>query len=440
MRELIIFAVLASVFGSEGEPSSEDNCGGLITQLGAFVAAVDKDPSEPEMKWSDPTEIPSNCESRAQEIVNLAIKPYDPAARKVALNKTLQYLGLSEVSEYCGISEEHHSGNLKFLYLFTQARNLCNEKAQSRIRGFTTNQACAHNFAHFFGYILQKQHETKHGSADEWIKMLAPSSEIIAAAKGELSAQGNIPISKWIADCPSPLNSISNRNHFFYMEDSDRKRIISNLKQVGNEQDTQLRAQIAAKILRSMPWLYKSWNGLSYLDAIKILNGYDKYYTYSVCEIAPDQASEDHIQFKLMRTESAGEKTINTFHFLLRQLEGFILCGYGTLKELKDGEPKADADSLPTRTNDEAAVKEVAERMAGFTKNVHDYSNELTLVGIRAAEAATRVQVHASLAELVLVVLSHRERIREMQAGVAGQITTVVKEIGDLLQIQPPTK
>jgi len=91
-------------------------------------------------------------------------------------------------------------------------------------------------------------------------------------------------------------------------------------------------------------------------------------------------------------------------------------------------------DTPKEETHDDAdKLTELEFRKYKFTENVHDYYNEVSLIGITAAEAAVRVQVLAALAELANRCLQHLEKINVMKTDVVAKIgitlTALDKEV-----------
>ena len=76
---------------------------------------------------------------------------------------------------------------------------------------------------------------------------------------------------------------------------------------------------------------------------------------------------------------------------------------------------------------------EISERLRNFAENLNVYMQKLSLAGIVAAEAATRVQVQASLAELALLALKQVDQIHKMQSGVKQEIVLTLSALSNVV-------
>lgn len=76
---------------------------------------------------------------------------------------------------------------------------------------------------------------------------------------------------------------------------------------------------------------------------------------------------------------------------------------------------------------------EISERLRNFAENLNVYMQKLSLAGIVAAEAATRVQVQASLAELALLALEQVDQIHKMQSDVTDKIKLTLTALSNVV-------
>lgn len=444
MKLILAFAILCRVRAA-GVPSTDcaDTLRDLSGKLKTFADSCNRTwflQPMPELTLPAFDQKGSDCadiqQSMVQEIWKHATAPNEPKWRQHAISQAKSFLvrmfpnvGIPELKDgeifrhsFCkwknptevnSVSKASLTASL-IKYLSQAQKCYTNEKWKEHSGGSIPE--CGGNFAIYVSERL-KSRGSGIKTEEKFKSLLEGESGTLMRTQGNKAATSLQ--SGWIEQCKWPFKFYELRKDKFLL-------IESALKTIADPVD---RANAALAILQEMPALYEGVNSYSdYVDILKKLDAHSEAFSPEPCT--------------LDITNQAGNleevKSTTILLFLVRLLEGVILCGGHTLADLRvDGSKSSAADAeISDPKNDATVVKQVSELIAGFTKNVHDYSNELTLVGIQAAEAATRVQVHASLAELVLVVLLHRERIREMQTGVAGQITTVLEEIGDLLQIQ----
>ena len=88
--------------------------------------------------------------------------------------------------------------------------------------------------------------------------------------------------------------------------------------------------------------------------------------------------------------------------------------------------PPVNNDPPPVITEPEPEVSEPAFK---FQEELEDYVNKLTMAGIPGTEAATRVQVQASLAELAQRVLEEMEKLDEMEKDCDAKIKSTFQEM-----------
>ena len=100
------------------------------------------------------------------------------------------------------------------------------------------------------------------------------------------------------------------------------------------------------------------------------------------------------------------------------------------IKDPKPEFPQPAPDDPVTVTPDIPPPEPEASQPAfKFQEELEDYVNKLTIAGIPATEAATRVQVQASLAELAQRVLEEMEKLDEMEKDCDAKIKSTFQEM-----------
>jgi hypothetical protein len=191
-------------------------------------------------------------------------------------------------------------------------------------------------------------------------------------------------------------------------------------------------ANAAQVVLEMMPSLREGFDGedghQDFIDVLKANDPVGDEYFRNPCIFDPTKPQPPTAESRSFFSYVFGSKPAvepektppNNLLRLVRYLESRILCANRSLDVLRGRQSEKD---------DAAALLEIANRQKRFAENVKDYTDALTLVGITAAQAATRVQVQASLAELAAQVLKHIRIIRQMKRGVRAKIQLVVSRM-----------
>ena len=93
---------------------------------------------------------------------------------------------------------------------------------------------------------------------------------------------------------------------------------------------------------------------------------------------------------------------------------------------------QAVRDSDGDREDHAEIVESIAFRQHKFTENLSEYVRRLELTGISAAEAAVRVQIQTSLAELALRAISHLEEISDYLKSTDSMIRLTLSRLTEV--------
>lgn len=320
---------------------------------------------------------------------------------------------------------------------------------------------------------IQEQHKFKRAISDLFKN--SPSdldSASIFANTIESDADFLIPLEeKSVSDFlkSKPFTSFpasseaENGNIFFYITQDIKTKIQGTLsKKITNsyklenrpKQLDEKRRVLYAKYAKAILYLHPGFfmgdqdtRGGDFIDLLKLIHPLTtNTYGEDVCRFTPTIPTTGG---------TVAQAIENTLGFV-RYLEAKILCGGETLDDVPDGpEPflpspseqsentgnndpkKPIQESEEMRENREASdsesPEEILTRLTNFSKNLNEYMQRLTLAGIPAAEAATRVQVQAALAELAQKALADLERIKVMKDDVEKKIELTMTELGKLV-------